>query len=327
MTVKKKVLVTGGAGCIGLEVYKQLLKAGYHPIVYDLIEKIQKVSRFVKIKEFFYGSILDRALLSKAMQDVDYVVHLAAHLGVQRTEEEPLRCLEININGSKNVFETALQSNVKRVIFASSSEVYGEPLDKYVSEKSITQGKSVYAISKLAGEEYLKALCKENKKFTGIVIRFFNTFGPYQTAQFVIPKFINLVKRNSSPIINGTGEQVRSYCYVSDSATGTVNALKKVRFKENFSIFNIGNPYNSISVLNLAKRIIEMSKTNIKPKINSEFSKTDRIKEREVYARLCDITKAKSELKFNPRVNLISGLDKTYNSEILWEDWPKHNKV
>ncbi len=327
MVGKKRVLVTGGAGCIGLEVYNQLIKEGYHPIVYDLIEKIQKVSKFVKIKEFFYGSILDRALLSKAMQNVDYVVHLAAHLGVQRTEEEPLRCLEININGSKNVFETALQSNVRRVIFASSSEVYGEPLEKYVSEKSITQGKSVYAISKLAGEEYLKALCKENKKFTGIVIRFFNTFGPYQTAQFVIPKFINLVKNNFSPIINGTGEQVRSYCYVSDSALGTVNALKKNKYKENFSIFNIGNPNNSISVLSLAKQIIDLSKKNIKPRINKEFSKTDRKKEREVFARLCDITKAKSELKFIPKINLISGLEKTYNSEILWEDWPKHNKI
>ena len=327
MISKKKVLVTGGAGCIGLEVYNQLLKEGYHPIVYDLIEKIQKVSKFVKIKEFFYGSILDKALLSKAMQNVDYVVHLAAHLGVQRTEEEPLRCLEININGSKNVFEAALQSNIKRVIFASSSEVYGEPLDKYVSEKSITQGKSVYAISKLAGEEYLKALCKENKKFTGIVIRFFNTFGPYQTAQFVIPKFINLVKNNSAPIINGTGEQIRSYCYVSDSAQGTINALKKTRYKKNFSIFNIGNPNNSISVLELSNKIINLSKRNIKPKINKEFSKTDRKKEREVFVRLCDISKARAELQFSPKVNLISGLEKTYNSEILWEDWPKHNKV
>ena len=133
---------------LGLKFYNQLLKEGYHPIVYDLIEKIQKVSKFVKLKEFS-ESILDRALLSKAMQNVDYVIHLAAHLGVQRTEEEPLRCLEININGSKNVFETALQSNVKRVIFASSSEVYGEPFDKYVNENSITQGKSVYSVSKV----------------------------------------------------------------------------------------------------------------------------------------------------------------------------------
>ena len=327
MVHKKKVLVTGGAGCIGLEVYNQLLKEGYHPIVYDLIEKIQKVSKFVKLKEFFYGSILDRALLGKAMQNVDYVIHLAAHLGVQRTEEEPLRCLEININGSKNVFETALQSNVKRVIFASSSEVYGEPLDKYVNENSITQGKSVYSVSKLAGEEYLKALCKENKKFTGIIIRFFNTFGPYQTAQFAIPKFINLVKNNASPIINGTGEQIRSYCYVSDSAQGTVNALKKAKYNNNFSIYNIGNPNNCISVLELSKKIINLSKKNIKPKINKDFSKTDRIKEREVFARLCDISKAKSELKFSPKINLITGLKKTYNSQILWEDWPKHNKV
>ena len=156
----------------------------------------------------------------------------------------------------------------------------------------------------------MKALCKENKKFTGIVIRFFNTFGPYQTAQFAIPKFINLVKNNASPIINGTGGAILVYCYVSDSAQGTVNALKKAKYNNNFSIYNIGNPNNSISVLELSRKIINLSKKNIKPKINRDFSQTDRIKEREVFARLCDISKAKSELKFSPKINLISGLKK-----------------
>lgn len=321
--IYKKVLVTGGAGCIGIEVVKQLKKSGFQPIIYDLTEKILQIKKYVNLNAFYCGSILDYSLLIKAMSTVDHVIHLAAHLGVERTEAEPYRCLEINIEGTKNVLNAAISSKVKKIVFASSSEVYGEPIEPSVNEESLTQGKTVYAISKLAGEEYLKAICKDNKYTKGIIVRYFNTFGPYQTAQFVIPKFINLVKDNKQPIINGNGMQIRSYCYVSDSAIGTVKALEyNFKPKKKIEVFNIGNPDNKISVKNLAKKIIKISDNNLEPYFNENFKGTDRQEQREIYSRICDISKAKSLLNFKPKTILDIGLKKTFNSEHLWIDWP-----
>tara|TARA_A100001011_G_C14203103_1_gene796566 strand:+ start:104 stop:1090 length:987 start_codon:yes stop_codon:yes gene_type:complete len=322
--MKKKVLVTGGAGCIGFEVSKQLRKYGFEPIIYDLAEKIMQISKYNEINKYICGSILDKAMLNLSMKSVDYVIHLAALLGVERTETEPLRCLEINIEGTKNVIEACLTNNINKFIFASSSEVYGEPVEKKVSEVSMTQGKTVYAISKLAGEEYLKAVCKDHKIFKGIILRYFNTFGPFQTAQFAIPNFISSVKKKKEPLVNGTGKQVRSYCFVSDTARATVLALKyNVKNKDNFEVFNIGNPNNNISVLNLAKKIIKLSKEkNLKPEIDKDFQITDRKKNREIFSRICDISKAKKILGFNPKVKLNEGLSKTIDSNQIWPNWP-----
>ena len=322
--MKKKVLVTGGAGCIGFEVSRQLRKYGFEPIIYDLAEKIMQISKYDEINKYICGSILDKAMLNHSMKSVDYVIHLAALLGVERTETEPLRCLEINIEGTKNVIEACLTNNINKFIFASSSEVYGEPIEKKVTEVSMTQGKTVYAISKLAGEEYLKAVCKHHKIFKGIILRYFNTFGPFQTAQFAIPNFIRSVKKKKEPLVNGTGKQVRSYCFVSDTAKATVLALKyNIKNKDNFEIFNIGNPNNNISVLNLAKKIIKLSKEkNLKPEIDKDFQITDRKKNREIFSRICDISKAKKILGFNPKVKLDEGLSKTIDSNQIWPNWP-----
>jgi FlaA1/EpsC-like NDP-sugar epimerase len=113
--MKKKVLVTGGAGCIGIEVTKQLIKLGYSPIIYDLSEKFSQLSSFnINLKNKIFGSILDKSRLSESLKNCDAVIHLAAHLGVERTENFPERCLEININGTKNVIEAAINNNIKK---------------------------------------------------------------------------------------------------------------------------------------------------------------------------------------------------------------------
>ncbi|MDC0343249.1 NAD-dependent epimerase/dehydratase family protein, partial [Alphaproteobacteria bacterium] len=265
--MKKKVLVTGGAGCIGIAVTKQLIKANYSPIIYDLSEKFIQLSKYnINIKNKIIGSILDKSRLTESMKSCHAVVHLAAHLGVQRTENFPERCLEININGTKNVIEAAISNNIKKFIFASSSEVYGEPIEKIVSERSITQGKTVYSISKLAAEEYLKAACLNSRnKFKAITLRYFNTFGPYQIGAFAIPKFIKNVSEGKDIIVNGSGDQLRSYCYVEDTAKGTVLALNHLyKTSKRYDYFNIGNPSNKINIKDLAKKIKSLNHANKK---------------------------------------------------------------
>ena len=268
----KRVLVTGGAGCIGYQVCKLLEKKKVKVVLFDVPEKIQKIGiNQSKYLSFFNGSIMDKVSLEEAIKNCDAVVHLAAYLGVQRTEQNKSRCIEINISGTKNVIDVLNKNkNVKKIIFASSSEVYGEPKSNPVSEKDITQGKTVYAITKLAGEEIIKANYELNKvKY--VILRYFNTFGPYQVAQFVIPKFISLIRKNKSPIINGNGKQTRSFTYSKDSALATVNCLFSE--KVNNKTINIGNNKSKISIINLSKLISKLMNKNIKPKINSNFKK------------------------------------------------------
>ena len=316
----QRVLVTGGAGCIGYQVCKLLEKKKVKVVLFDVPEKIQKIGiNQSKYLSFFNGSIMDKVSLEEALKNCDAVVHLAAYLGVQRTEQNKSRCIEINISGTKNVIDVLNKNkNVKKIIFASSSEVYGEPKSNPVSEKDITQGKTVYAITKLAGEEIIKANYELNKvKY--VILRYFNTFGPYQVTQFVIPKFISLIRKNKSPIINGNGKQTRSFTYSKDSARATVDCL--FSNKVNNKTINIGNNKSKISIMNLCKMISKLMNKNIKPKVNLNFKKSDRKKSREIYNRICDVGLAKKLLNFKPKYSMKEAILETIKENKNFENW------
>ena len=223
----KKVLVTGGAGCIGIPLSKELCDRGIEVVLFDLYEQIITAESFIDPRVIKAGgSILDSSSIREAMIGCDAVIHLAAHLGVRRTEVNKLRCLEINIDGTKKVLEACIANgNIKKFIFASSSEVYGEPLKNPISESDITQGKTLYGVSKISGEELVKAYNYEFPELEFSILRYFNTYGPYQISQFVISKFISRVLDNKSPIIYGDGLQIRSYNFSEDTARGTADAL------------------------------------------------------------------------------------------------------
>jgi UDP-glucose 4-epimerase len=257
--------------------------------------------------KYFFGSILDKTALLEAFRGADIVIHLAAYLGVERTEKNRLRGIDINIFGTQNVVECAAMSGVQKVIFASSSEIYGSPDVATISEECNDRGKSVYAITKLAGEEILRAYANE-MRMTGVVVRFFNTFGPRQEPQFVIPKFINNVVQGRSPEIYGDGSQTRSYCYVKDSAAGLIKAME-YEGERNFEIFNIGNPKNKVDLKTLAKMVCEIyGEKGIQPKIIGNFENTDRSADREIARRVCDITKARTTLDYQPEFSLEQAL-------------------
>ena len=317
----KKILVTGGAGMIGLEVSTQLKQLGYEVHLFDLGEQIKRANSYIDPKvRTYYGSILDLSSLRSAMKNCDVVFHLGAMLGVKRTEQDKLRCIEINIEGTKNVLECAVQQRVRKIVFASSSEVYGEPLNNPITERFITQGKTVYAITKLAGEELCKAF-SEQYPIDVTILRYFNCYGPFQTAQFVISNFIFKVQRNLPPIINGDGNQIRSYTYVSDTARATI--LSAFNERANGQILNIGYGGSPISLKDLADLVIDISgkKEIIKPEYRKEFQNTDRMYNREIFERFCNSEKAQKLLDWKPKIKIELGIKKIIEKGIIFERW------
>lgn len=308
-----KVLVTGGAGFIGAAVAKKLLSRGFEVRTFDLV-KPDKI-----VGEFMLGTIMYPEEIYQALQGCDYVVHLAAMLGVDRTEKDKLGCLNVNIEGSKNIFDACAKTKIKKVIFSSSSEVYGEPRSNsgHISETDPVSPKSVYGVSKLAGEEYLKAYAKRYG-FKYSIVRFFNVYGPGQIAQFVMPRFIKFAQMGIPPQIYGNGNQIRSFCHAEDAAEGVFQVLASE--KADGETFNIGNAEACISMRDLAYKAIKLSNKEITPQF-VPIEKSDRTNDREIVYRMPDISKAKTILNYSPKISLDEGMLDLINDGNFKDNW------
>lgn len=326
---KTTILVTGGAGLIGLETCNQLNQRDDIEVrLFDLPEQVLRARKAIAPGiRIFYGSILDSSSLRDAMDGCDYVIHLAAMLGVRRTERARLRCLETNIEGTRHVLESVIQHRVKKIVFASSSEVYGEPLYNPVDENAPTYGKSVYAVSKLAGEELVMAYAQRYDWLKFTVLRYFNTYGPYQTAQFVIPRFVLNVMHGEAPVIHGDGTQKRSYAYVSDVAAGTIKAA--LNDSANGQVFNVGNGERIATLWSLAETVISVvgKDGQIAPVQQPDFNFTDRTADREIMMRYCDTSKAREVLGYVPQVSLEDGIRQMVESRAIFENWETGDQV
>jgi UDP-glucose 4-epimerase len=268
----------------------------------------------------FYGSILDVSSIREAMDGCGSVIHLAALLGVRRTEVNRLRCLEINVDGTKRVLDCAIQHRIQRFVFASSSEVYGEPLENPITEDTMTQGKTVYAVSKLAGEELCIGYAQRYPDFEHVILRFFNAYGPYQAAQFVLPRFIYNAMTGKPIVINGSGDQVRSYCYSEDTGRGVVEAL--LRTEATGQIINLGSSERPISLKELADLVIAAGgNPNVEIRYAEDFTSTDRHADREIHRRYCSGDKARRLLGFAPKTSLEDGIRRIIESQSVFEKW------
>lgn len=292
------VLVTGGGGFIGKEVVRELTARKCAVRVFDLVKSDRTAHEYT-------GSVLDPYELSQAVKGCDYVIHLAAALGVQNTEINRLECLYINIQGTVNVLEACVKARVKKIVFASSSEVYGEQARQPISEDAPLNPKSNYAASKIVGEEYLKAY-KEAYGLEYNIVRFFNVYGEWQKENFVIPRFVKNVVQGLPPVIYGKGDQTRCFCYVQDAARGIVAALFSPVKGE---VFNIGNDREAASVKELARKVIAIAGSPLKPKFVS-YDDADRESDRDIIKRVLSIEKAKKVLRYRPSVTLDEGLGK-----------------
>lgn len=292
-----KIFVTGGSGFIATPLVEHLLEKGYHVKILDLKEpKIRH-----KNIEFANKSILDN--ITNEIKGCDAVFHFAALLGVENSDKRPLDTMRIDLEGSVNVFKSAMEANIKKMIFSSSSEVYGEPRELPIREDSTKGPVSTYGVSKLAAEMYAKAY---NQEFgTDIrIVRFFNVYGPRQTINFVVPIFINLALQNNPIKIFGEGNQTRCFTYVEDVADGVLKVFDKGKAGE---AYNIGNNQPT-TILELAQIVKELtsSKSEI---IKVGFGKETRLKEREIEYRIPDISKIKT-LGWEPKTSVREGIKK-----------------
>jgi UDP-glucose 4-epimerase len=240
----------------------------------------------------------------KAVKDCESVFHLASAISVEYTERHPIETLDTNISGIKNVLECCLHEDVKRLLFTSSSEVYGEPAKIPVLEDSPLQPKSCYGVSKVVCEEYIKAYSK-SYGLNCTIVRYFNVYGPRQSTSFVIPKFVDLALKQQTITVYGSGRQIRAFCFIDDIIEGTFLAFKKATN----DLFNIGNDKEPIEMGDLAKKIIQLTKSSSRLEFVS-LNKTDRSEQREINKRAPDITKSRKILGYEPKVMLDEGLMK-----------------
>ena len=292
-------MVTGGNGFIGHTLVRHLLNEGNEVKVIDI-----KPIKFTHTSlEFVKKSVLED--IRWEMRDCDIVYHLAAELGVINSDKKPLNTLAVNIDGTVNVFRCALGTNVKKIVYTSSSEVYGEPREIPIKEDSQKSPVSIYGVSKLTAEMYAYGYVKEYGVDIN-PIRLFNVYGHGQGFEWVVPIFIKSVLNNKAPQVFGDGSQVRCFTYIADVVNGMETVRKKGAKGEAYNIANT----DKITMKELAELIIKTSGKNLKPKIVG-FGPETRAKERDIMKRIPSIEKLKA-LGWKPQVGIEEGIKRTY---------------
>ena len=289
-----KYAVTGGAGFIGSHLVKNLVERGNEVIVIDNLntgkkENIEKISKKI---DFFEIDIRDFSAVEDILKNIDGIFHEAALASVQDSFRIPDEFFEVNVNGTENIFKIGKKLGIK-IVYASSSSVYGNPIRIPIKESDGKNPFNPYAKTKLEGDKLAEKYAKNGLKVIGL--RYFNVFGPRQSKEYagVIKLFLERIQQGLSPLINGDGLQVRDFVYVDDVVNANILAMESNIDSE---FFNIGT--NSVvSVLDLANIIIKFSGLKLKP-IHQPAVPGD------VKATQADITKAKMMLKWKPTTDL-----------------------
>lgn len=298
-----KILITGGAGFIGSSLAEYLLnKTQAHVVVVDnyLTGRQQNLPSSERFR-FIKADANDFNDIASIFQTFgfDYVFHYAAVVGVKRTLENPVMVLD-DLQGIRNVLKLCKNTGVKRVFYASSSEVYGEPVHLPQHEHNTPLNSRLpYAVVKNAGESFCKSYYQEyGLEYT--LFRFFNTYGPKQSPDFVVSRFINAALENKPMTIYGDGQQTRTFCYIDDNLEATVSCLLNNMYIDD--VVNIGND-QEISVLELARVIKKITDSR------SEIIHLPALPEGDMTRRQPDINKMVCLLN-RPFVSLEDGLKK-----------------
>ncbi|MFX0060361.1 MAG: SDR family oxidoreductase [Candidatus Hodarchaeota archaeon] len=311
---EKKIIVTGAAGFIGSNLTDELLSLGAEVIGIDNLYngRLENLGNALKSKNFQYrkGDIRDLNLLIQTFEDVDIIYHQAAFTSVPQSVEIPATCNEVNITGTLNVLNAARIKDVKKIIFATSSSVYGDFPGLPKKEDAEKHPLSPYGVSKLACEGYMKVYCNLYGLDT-ISLRYFNAFGPRQRDSpysGVIAIWLGRILRNEDLIIYGDGKNSRDFTYIKDVIQANLLAAKSDVLGE---IFNIGAG-SPINLTELAKLMLKLT--------NSEHLKMIYTDPRpgDIIHSFADISKAKQILGYQPQYNTEGGLReyfKWYNKE------------
>ena len=301
----KNVVVTGGAGFIGSNLVRTLAKENEVIVLDDLstgvLENIQDILDDQKVN-LVEGSITDLDLLQKTFQNIDYVFHEAAIPSVPRSVKDPVKSNYANVNGTLNVLVAARDNGVKKVVYASSSSVYGDTPVLPKKEDMSPSPLSPYAVSKLASEYYCQVFT-EVYGLPTVSLRYFNVYGPRQDPSSdyaaVVPRFISRVLNGESPIIFDDGNQTRDFTFVKDTVNANILAMEG----KACGVFNIAGG-KRISINELAQLVMRIVGKEVD--VIHEDSRPGDIRD-----SLADISKAKEELGYEPRFDLPKGLEET----------------
>jgi len=301
-------LITGGAGFIGSNIVNELLSRKEKVRVLDNFAtgRRENISAFNKDKNFelIEGDLRNFHIVREAVKGVDFILHQGALPSVPRSINDPITTNNVNILGTLNILEAAKEFGVKRVVYASSSSIYGNSIELTKTEDLPVMPLSPYAISKYTGERYCQ-IYYDLYGLETVCLRYFNVFGPNQdpTSQYsaVIPKFIKAIMNDLSPIIFGDGSQSRDFTFVQNNVSANLLAC--------FSNEAIGEVINiacgkSFSVIELVNVINKVLNKEIEPIFNKP-------KKGDIKQSLADIRKAKKLLNYDVKVQFVEGIERT----------------
>jgi UDP-glucose 4-epimerase len=301
----KNIIVTGGAGFIGSNLTKQLSDTNHVIIIDDLstghIKNIQNLITSKKI-EFINGTITNLELLQKTFKNVDYIFHEAAIPSVPRSIKDPLKTNAVNASGTLNILIAARDNHVKKVIYASSSSVYGDTPTLPKKEDMTPSPLSPYAVSKLSAEYYCDIFTRLYDLPT-VSLRYFNVYGPWQdpTSEYaaVIPKFITSILNDKSPILYGDGEQTRDFTFIDDVVTANILAAES----NSTGIFNVAGG-KRISINDLALLIIKTCGKELELQYQNP-------RDGDILHSLADVTRAEDKFNFKSKFSITDGIEET----------------
>ncbi len=302
-----KALVTGGAGFIGSHIVEKLLSEGHEVVCLDNFDpyyspalKVQNIECFKENKNFslIRGDVRDEELTRKILsRGIEYIFHNAAQAGVRASIKEPKKVNDININGTLNILMASLDAGIKKVIFASSSSVYGKTMYLPFDEEHPKTPVSPYGVSKLAAENY----CRVFNEVYGLKttsLRYFTVYGPRMRPDLAISIFTKNALNNEPIEIFGSGMFTRDFTYIDDVVEANMRAIEI----GDGGVYNVGSG-SRISIIELAKTIIDITQSSSKI-IFSEQMKGD------AENTWADVKKAKQELDWEPKNSLRAGLKK-----------------
>ena len=302
MTHPKTVFFTGGAGFIGMHVIPMLLDRGYNVRLFDNMfrgdrERVAELAATGRV-ELVDQDVRYGGAVQHAMKGCESVIHFAA-VSINKSLADPYESMDINLTGSHNVFAAAADHGVRRVVFASSASVYGEPEKIPMHEDDPLRPLTPYCISKRAGEDLL-GFYQRRGGLSWTALRFFNVYGEGQktTAYYtsVINHFVARLRNGEPPVIDGKGEQSMDFIHVQDIAGATVLALESER--DSMPI-NVGTGVDT-SVATLARILIEAVGAKVEP----QFSMRDVL----VSRRAADVTRAREVLGFEAAIGVEEGM-------------------
>jgi UDP-glucose 4-epimerase len=297
-----KVAVTGGAGFIGSHVAEELARRGYRVTIIDdlstgKMENLETLSKNSNV-EFIKGSVTDLAAMRKIFTGALFVFHLAALPSVHRSVEDPLAAHEVNATGTLNVLIAARDAGVKKVVYSSSSSVYGDTPKLPKREDMVPRPLSPYAVSKAAGESYCQVF-EQVFNLPTASLRYFNVYGPRQdpNSQYaaVIPSFIKRTRAGEPPVIYGDGKQTRDFTFVKDVVTANILAAETGAS----GVYNIGRG-ERVTLNELARIVIKLSGRELTPVYEAE-------RPGDIKHSLADISRAKG-FGYHPEYDLAAGL-------------------